>query len=224
MRKPASPIPWTAAKTETIVESDFVPTETGLHSFRKWTSALLLVLALSLELASCRMRHPPRAFVPPPPRRRPFVLPRMPELPDPPPFEVKSEAEIPPEIASDIPVLPPPPPPRVRPPVVATPKPLPAPVPDVDQPPPPRLGQIFTAEQLRDYNRTLDESLTRVRTVLAVAASKSLTAQQAGMVTRIRTFVTQAEQARQQDLVTAVSLARRADLLAQDLNGGLLGH
>jgi hypothetical protein len=222
MRRPVSTICWIAAKTNPIAGSNFVPIETGLHKFRRWVSAMLLVSALSVGLASCRMRHPTRAFVPPPPSRRPFVLPRIPQLPDPPPLDVKSEAEIPPEIASDIPVLPPFPAPVKRPPVVATPKPLPALVPDVIEPPPgPRLGQIFTADQLREYNRTLDESLTRVRTVLAVAASKSLTAEQAGMVTRIRTFVMQAEQARQQDLVTAVSLARRAALLAQDLNDRL---
>jgi hypothetical protein len=36
-------------------------------------------------------------------------------------------------------------------------------------------------------------------------------------VGRIQTFQKQAEQARELDLVTAVNLARRADLLAQDL-------
>lgn len=175
-----------------------------------------LVTALSLGSTSCWFRHPPRAFVPPPSRVRPFVLPPVPELPDPPELDVQADAAIPPDIAPDIPVLPPPVAPPKRPPVVATPKPVPAPVP-VEPPPSPRLGQIFTAEQLRDYNRALDESLTRVRTVLAAAGARSLTAEQAGMVTRIRTFMMQAEQTRPQDLVTAVSLAKRADLLAQDL-------
>jgi hypothetical protein len=59
--------------------------------------------------------------------------------------------------------------------------------------------------------------------VLAAAASRKLTADQDSLVVRIRTFVMQAEQAREQDLVTAVSLARRADLLAQDLAGRLPG-
>ncbi len=83
--------------------------------------------------------------------------------------------------------------------------------------PSPRLGQIFTADQLREYNRTLDESLNRVRAVLAAAANRHLTPDQDGVIVRIKTFVMQAEQAREQDLVTAVNLARRADLLAQDL-------
>jgi len=84
-------------------------------------------------------------------------------------------------------------------------------------PPAPRLGQIFTAEQLRDYNRTLEESLDRVRRVLGRVAGRNLNPEQSDIVSRIQTFQKQAEQAREQDLVTAVNLARRADLLAQDL-------
>jgi hypothetical protein len=78
---------------------------------------------------------------------------------------------------------------------------------------------MFTADQLRDYNRALEDSMYRARTVLAVAAGHRLNAQQSEMVERIRIFMMQAEQARQKDLVTAVSLARRADLLARDLSG-----
>ena len=81
----------------------------------------------------------------------------------------------------------------------------------------PRLGQIFTAEQVREYNRSLDENLDRVKKALNNLAGKKLNPEQTEVVNRIRTFQVQAEQAREQDLVTAVSLARRADLLAQDL-------
>ena len=56
-----------------------------------------------------------------------------------------------------------------------------------------------------------------MRKALAIAAGKNLNANQSEIVNRIRTFQKQAEQAREQDLVTAVNLARRADLLAQDL-------
>jgi hypothetical protein len=86
-----------------------------------------------------------------------------------------------------------------------------------DAPAPPQLGQIFTPDQTREYNRTLNDSLDRVRKALAVVAGKNLNAEQSEIANRIRTFERQAEQAREQDLVTAVSLARRADLLAQDL-------
>ncbi|MEQ1946064.1 MAG: hypothetical protein ABL995_02680 [Bryobacteraceae bacterium] len=83
------------------------------------------------------------------------------------------------------------------------------------------MGQIFTAEQIREYNRSLEESLERVRRALGSLAGKKLNPEQTEVVNRIRTFQNQAEQAREQDLVTAVSLARRADLLAQDLIGRL---
>jgi hypothetical protein len=81
----------------------------------------------------------------------------------------------------------------------------------------PRLGQIFTADQLREYNRALEESLDRVKKVLGTVAGRNLNSEQTQMVQRIQTFQRQAEQAREQDLVTAVNLARRADLLARDL-------
>jgi hypothetical protein len=56
-----------------------------------------------------------------------------------------------------------------------------------------------------------------VRKILAQVGGKNLTADQKDIADRVRTYLTQAEQAREQDLVTAVNLARRADLLATDL-------
>jgi hypothetical protein len=76
---------------------------------------------------------------------------------------------------------------------------------------------MFTADELRDYNRVIDESLDRVKKALVVVGGKNLTASQNEIADRVRTFQKQAEQARENDLVTAVSLARRADLLAKDL-------
>ncbi|HEX5431782.1 MAG TPA: hypothetical protein VFW83_07440, partial [Bryobacteraceae bacterium] len=84
-------------------------------------------------------------------------------------------------------------------------------------PTPPKIVQIFTPEQQREYNRELDDSLGRVQRALEVVSRKSLTPEQTAAADRIRVFQTQAEQARTQDLVTAVNLARRADLLAKDL-------
>jgi len=66
--------------------------------------------------------------------------------------------------------------------------------------------------------RTLDETMERVNRNLAILEGKNLTPEQKEEVERIRTYKKQAEQAREQDLLlTAVSLARRADLLAKDL-------
>jgi len=198
---------------------------TFFQAFRGPAAAILLAVIFALGSAACGHRLVSRAFVPPPPRPR-AAIPPQPQIPA---FEAAADLgkvctscdeglpELLASITIPIEVLPPPPAPPKKPQVVATPKPTPTP-PPVETGPSPRLGQIFTADQLREYNRTLDESLTRVRTVLAVAGGRKLNAQQSEMVGRIRTFMLQAEQARQQDLVTAVSLARRADLLAQDLS------
>ena len=187
-------------------------------STRERLKLILLIAILSLFSASCHRRIRARLFVPPPPPpQRPFVLPPKPEIPQPPEIEARVEVEIP-GSDTDIPLLPPPPEPPKRPVIVAVPKPTPPP-PAPEPAPSPRLGQIFTADQLREYNRSIEESMSRARSVLAVAAGRRLNQQQSEMVTRIRTFLMQAEQARPKDLVTAVNLARRADLLARDLSG-----
>ncbi len=155
-----------------------------------------------------------RVFVPPPvaPKAPP---PAQPDIPN--PAIVVVAMNLPPQYPAEIPVIPPPPAPvkRPAPPPVRATAPPPAPTPET--PAPPKLGQIFTAEQLRDYNRNMDESLERVRRALAIVAGKNLNTEQLATAERIRTFQKQAEEAREQDLVTAVSLAKRADLLAQDL-------
>lgn len=81
----------------------------------------------------------------------------------------------------------------------------------------PKLGQIFSAEQRNEYNKTLDDSLERVRKVLSVAAGRTLSEAQSEIVNRIRAFEKQALQTRDQDLLAAISLANRADVLARDL-------
>lgn len=117
---------------------------------------------------------------------------------------------------------PPKPAPPKKPAVAAAPKPATPSLPPEPEPPAvPRLGQIFTQEQTREYNRSLDESLERVRKALAAIGNRTLTAEQSQIADSIRTFQRQAEQAREQDLLTAVNLARRADLLAKDLLGRL---
>src|ERR1022692_5236652 len=75
----------------------------------------------------------------------------------------------------------------------------------------------LTADQLREYNRVLEENLDRVRRVLEAVAGRDLNPELTQIVIQIQTFRKQAEQAREQNLVTAINLARRADLLAQDL-------
>jgi hypothetical protein len=175
---------------------------------------------LSFGSTSCWFRQstPPRVFVAPPPAARPSVATTQPELPPPPEIDLPEDATVTGDIPAAMPPTEPPPPapPRRPPPQVRVTAQPPAAVPP-EVPPTPRLGQIFTAEQLREYNRAMDESLDRVRRVLGRVAGRNLNPELTDIVSRIQTFQKQAEQAREQDLVTAVNLARRADLLAQDL-------
>jgi hypothetical protein len=181
---------------------------------------LPFILALSLGSTSCWFRKstPPRVFVPPPPAARPPVATVQPDLPPPPEIDMPEDAVTVEGIPAAMPPAEPPPPapPRRTPPPVRVNVQPPAAVPP-EAPPAPRLGQIFTAEQLREYNRAVDESLASVRRVLGRVAGRNLNPELTDIVSRIQTFQKQAEQARDQDLVTAVNLARRADLLAQDL-------
>ena len=174
--------------------------------------------ALSLGSSSCSHRKTKivRVFVPPPAKPRPPIVAEIPELPQAPDIEAIDQPALPGDLFATMPPAgPPPPAPRRPAPPARVAAPPPAPVPDAV--PRPRLGQIFTAEQLREYNRNLDESLERVKRVLATVGGRSLNPDLAQIVGRIQTFQRQAEQARESDLVTAVNLARRADLLAQDL-------
>ncbi len=196
----------------------------AMSRLRLLTLHVPLLLALSLASSSCWFRKTTaaRVFVPPPTKPRPPIATTIPELPpapeiDAPALEIPVDVQMPAGVLASVPRIEPPPPAPARrqPPVrVVTPQPPPGPEP----PPQPRIGQIFTAEQTRDYNRSIDDYLNGVRTVLAKVAGKNLNPEQTEILNRIQTFQKQAEQARETDLVTAVNLARRADLLAQDLS------
>lgn len=86
-------------------------------------------------------------------------------------------------------------------------------------PPPliPKLEVILTAEERKEYDKRLDGAVDRAKVSLAAMQGKSLSGEQKEAVGRIQSFLAQAEQARQRDLVSAVSLAERADLLSRDL-------
>src|SRR6266404_4362301 len=144
-----------------------------LRSTMRKLRLLPFILALSLGSTSCWFRKstPPRVFVPPPPAARPSVATTQPQLRPPPEIDMPEEATATGGIPAAMPPTEPPPPTpprRVPSPVRAT-TPPPAQIPP-DVPPAPRLGQIFTAEQLREYNRAVDESLERVRRNLSKVA------------------------------------------------------
>src|SRR5262249_6542442 len=127
--------------------------------------------------------------------------------PEPPPAEIIMPEEEPQEaLASTLedlstarPVFPPPPAPAPakRPPVASAPKQAPpTATPEPTTPAAPRLGQIFTAEQAREYTKLLDEYADRTKRNLLVLERKRLTAVQGQTMETIRTFLKQAEQAR----------------------------
>lgn len=182
------------------------------------TAALLCVTSVLFCSGCWFQKAKPVAFTPPPPHPPAKKAP-PPVLPAPPLLAIDLSALFPPELPATVPDLPAPkPPPRPRPTIIAGPKP-PATLPD--QPATPKIGQLFTPEQTREYNKELDESLERVRKQLTNIGAKKLSAEEMLTLERIQTFQKQAEQVRQEDLVTAVNLARRADQLAQDLLGHL---
>src|SRR5271169_4762119 len=167
----------------------------AMHNLR-----LLPVTLLLMASSACWFRKSPPAFTPPPPPQAQATTPEPPTLPAPPKIEGDPAATAPPETSASLPPAPEPPKPKrsrrestaSAPPKAAAPAPASAP-----ETPPPKLGQIFTPDQLREYNRILDESLERVRKALAILAGKNLNPEQSEIANRIRTFQKQAEQARE---------------------------
>jgi hypothetical protein len=182
------------------------------------------IMALSLASTSClrQQRTQARVFTPPPVRPRIVVQDEPSSLPTAPQIPADLASLAPPQLPEITPdkVEVPEAPKRVarRPAPVVTPVRPPSTGPVAPETPvAPRLGQMLTPEELRENNKVFDESLDRVNRALAVVEGKNLSAPQKEIADRIRTFRKQAEQVREQDLLTAVSLARRADLLAKDL-------
>jgi len=192
------------------------------------TVGVTLAMVAGLATWSCdgplmHHRQQARVFIPPPPPPKPVKEP-PPELPAAPQaaMVLVSLPVLTPASGSVVVELGPPPPAPVKRPTPAPPKvQANAPLPEPPTVVPPKLGQMFTPAQAREYNQTLAESFARVDSALARLEGRQLTADQSQTADRIRTFRKQAEQARENDLVTAVSLARRADLLAKDLLGRL---
>jgi len=96
-----------------------------------------------------------------------------------------------------------------------------APAPRPPARPVPRLGQVLTTQQRRELNQTIDRSLDAAQRSVAAVVKQTLSADQVNSVRRIRAFVRQARETREQDLALAKNLADRARLLAQDLERGL---
>lgn len=183
---------------------------------------LSVVLALSIGSSSCwiRKQHA-RVFVPPPARPRPAIPARPPELPEAPALTEVAMLVLPVTLPPTWPPVGPPPAPR-RPPAVPQPKPtVPPPastVADVPVAPTPQLREMFTAEERNKNIQELEMRLDRTKKLLGVISAKRLNPEQTKIVQQVQAFVKQSEQARDQDLSTAINLAKHADLLVQDLS------
>ena len=176
--------------------------------------AILILCSLT---SSCLFHKTSAAFTPPPPRPK-TKLAAAPTLPAPPAIAGDPDATIPPAAPYSIPDEPAPPASRSsrRSAGATPPRQAPPPTPP-EQAAPPKLGPIITADQRREYTRALDESLESVKRMMDVLATKYLNPEQSEIRVRIGTYQKQAEQERDQDLALAVNLAKRAQLLAQDL-------
>jgi hypothetical protein len=192
-----------------------------MHNFRTSSPAIALLAAVSALSSSCVFHKTPVAFTPPPPWPHAPVQQTTPPLPPPPLIAGDPRASMPPDLPASIPELAAPPAPRPPTKKSAPSSPAkPVATPPAEPPPvqPPKLGQIFTPEEEREYNHTIDDSLDRVRRALAVLARKNLSGDQAEAVNRITSFQKQAEQSREaHDLANADLWAKRAATLAEDL-------
>lgn len=179
--------------------------------------AVCAVLAGALVMEGCLFqKKKARVFVPPPvfaslpPEVKPITLPAPPEMTG----EVGPGVELP--LIADV-SLPPPPPLPAAPKAPARPPAPPVVVDTTPAPAAPKAAPVISAEERRQLNQDLDERLERVRRVLARAEGRTLSPDLATLANNARALLVSAEQARSQDLVTAVNLAKRADLFAMDL-------
>ena len=189
-------------------------------------ATVLLTIGLSLSLSGCWIRKKAATTPPPPaPQAKPVPPLRAPE-PKPPatkplPAPPQPGVEEPPQIALPAPKKTPPPRPAPRKKASPTPPPpAPPPPPPAEQTPaapPPQLGEILSDAERRQYEADYGQCLSRARSVLQQASGKSLSPTQRETVERIKTFIQQAEESKGRDLATALQLARRADVLGQDL-------
>jgi hypothetical protein len=80
---------------------------------------------------------------------------------------------------------------------------------------------MLTAEQQRQLNADLDQSLEHAQTSLRSIGGRQLTQQQQGDLDDIRNFIRQAQATRGTDLAAAKSLAERAEVMARNLEKNL---
>lgn len=182
-------------------------------------AALCLSAALATSGCLFESKKKPRPFIPPAVTPAPVIQKPVPMVDSAPELTILVPPVYqPPESGNPNLAPPPKPSPPPRRPIPATPtpaKPIPAP-----EPPPagPRITQLFSPQELSDYTRSYDDSMGRVERAVNDLLKKPLSRTDRDTVDQIRSFATQAKQSHDQgDLLTAVNLAKRADVLASDL-------
>jgi hypothetical protein len=196
------------------------------------------VLALSLAASGCWFgrKKPQAASTPPPPaplstptpKTKPIEPPpetlpakpvqSLPEMPQVQPANTPAETPPPKPVAKRVVRKPAPKAPSATaaatvPPPPASPQPAAAAV----TPPVPQLGVLLTPEQRNQYEAEYSRDMASAMDGLIHVLESSLSPSQKESMTRIRSFMRQAEEAHGRDLATAAQLARRAAVLAQDL-------
>jgi hypothetical protein len=192
------------------------PTGTGIFA------GVALGMAMFSTTGCLFQKKHARPFVPPMVKRVDPATLKPPPITDPANLQTETVAasmHLPDLLSESIQLTPPPapPPPPPTKPVIAGPKPAPPPPTSLPGPTPPKIVQLFSADQQRGFNRELDDILERDQKELDTLAKKNLSVGDRDRITQIRELLAQARQARDQDLVTAVNLARHADTLAKDL-------
>jgi hypothetical protein len=188
---------------------------------------VLLTAPLAIALTGCWFAKKPVIVALPLPPQPISMNPVLPPLPQPAEDEQPLPA-IEPAPAPEATKLAPPPEPAPPPKRPARPrKPSPAasetPVPAITQPqaPPARLEEVLTEDRRRQLEADFSRSVAQASAALNQTKGRNLKGVQRQTAERIRTFLQQAAQAKKGDLATAVQLARRAELLAQDLRKSL---
>ncbi len=90
--------------------------------------------------------------------------------------------------------------------------------------PPPKLGDVLTPDERKQYSASIDQSLSHAQTSLNSIAGRQLNKDQQAEVEQIRNFMQQAQGSRGSDPGGAKSLAERAEVLARDLAAKPIRH
>jgi hypothetical protein len=82
---------------------------------------------------------------------------------------------------------------------------------------PPKLGDVLTTDEQRQYSAAIDQSLSHAQTSLSSIGGQQLNKEQQAELEQIQGFMQRARATRESDPAGAKSLSQRAEVLARDL-------